>query len=453
MREPRIQYAQNVNGMSIAYWTLGEGLPLVYTPTTAFSHIQLEWQWPDYRRWYECLAEKRKLVRFDCRGTGLSERNVEDFSLEAHLLDLEAVVDDLGLESFALFGGFTMGPVLIAYAARHPERISHLFLWCSWSRASDVYRSVQGQSFVALRDKDWKIYTETVAHVLLGWTAGKQARQFASFMRECNTQEGAQASLAAAIEFDVTDLLSEVKAPTLVLYRRQVPIPDVSFARALTFGIAQAHLVVMEGTSVAPYFGDTMRVVKAIDEFLGGGDEVEAAAESMMAGGMVTILFTDMEGSTSLTQRLGDARAQEVLRVHNEIVREALKAHGGAEIKHTGDGIMASFTSTSRALDCATSIQRTFAQYNESNPTIPIRVRIGLNTGEPVAENQDLFGTVVQLAARICAHAEPSQILASMVVRELAAGKGFMFVDRGAVALRGFEQPAQLYEVKWHQEV
>jgi class 3 adenylate cyclase len=169
----------------------------------------------------------------------------------------------------------------------------------------------------------------------------------------------------------------------------------------------------------------------------------------MGAGGLVTILFTDMEDSTSLTQRLGDARAQEVLRIHNGIVREAIEAHGGAVIKHTGDGIMASLTSTSRALDCAIAIQRAFARHNESSPSTPIRVRIGLNTGEPVAEDQDLFGTVVQVAARICAHAEPGQILASMVVRELAAGKRFMFVDRGAVALRGFEEIAQLYEVKW----
>jgi len=171
----------------------------------------------------------------------------------------------------------------------------------------------------------------------------------------------------------------------------------------------------------------------------------------MGAGGLVTILFTDMEGSTSLTQRLGDVRAQEVLRIHNGIVREALEAHGGAVIKHTGDGIMASLTSTSRALDCAISIQRAFARHNESNAPIPIRVRIGLNTGEPVAEDQDLFGTVVQVAARICAYAEPGRILASMVVRELVAGKRFMFVDRGAVALRGFEEIVQLYEVKWRQ--
>jgi class 3 adenylate cyclase len=198
-------------------------------------------------------------------------------------------------------------------------------------------------------------------------------------------------------------------------------------------------------------------VIDCIEEHLGGIPESPTSSDltgpRMKTGGLVTILFTDMEGSTSLTQRLGDASAQEVLRLHNGIVREALGAHGGAEIKHTGDGIMASLTSTSYALDCAIAIQRAFARYNESNQPIPIRVRIGLNTGEPVAEDQDLFGTTVQVAARICAHAEPGQILATMVVRELVAGKKFIFVDLGAVALRGFEEIAQLYEVKWRQEV
>ena len=452
MMEPHIQYAQNTDGVSIAYWTLGEGMPFVYMPTTAFSHIQLEWQWPEYRQWYERLAEKRRVIRYDGRGTGLSERNVIDFSLGAHVLDLEAVVDSLNLKRFALFGGFTFGPVAIAYAARHPERVSHLFLWCSWARASDAYRSPQAQSIVALRDKDWKTYTETVAHVLLGWSAGRQARRFAEFMRECNTQEATQAALAAATEFDVTALLPEVKVPTLVLYRRQAPIPDVNVAKALTSRITHARLVLLEGTSLAPYLGGTELVVSAINEFLGKGKKAAARREPMPAGGLVTIFFTDMEGSTTLTQRLGDARAQEVLRIHNSIVRKALKAHGGTEIKHTGDGIMASLTSASRALDCAIAIQRDFAQHNESNLAIPIRVRIGLNAGEPVVEDQDLFGTAVQLAARICAHAEPGQVLVPIVVRELAAGKRFLFDDRGTVALRGFEERVRLYEVRWREE-
>jgi class 3 adenylate cyclase len=137
-----------------------------------------------------------------------------------------------------------------------------------------------------------------------------------------------------------------------------------------------------------------------------------------------------------------------VLREHERIVREALRAHGGAEVKALGDGFMASFSSATRALECAIAMQRAFAAHSESAKE-PIRVRVGLNAGEPIAEEADLFGTAVNLAARIAARAEGGEILASDVVRQLVAGKGFLFADRGEVALRGFEDPVRLYEMRW----
>ena len=444
--EPRIQYAQTADGVSIAFWTLGEGMSFVYMPTAPWSHIQLEWQDPEQRRWYERLAQKRKLVRYDGRGTGLSERSAADFSVDAQMLDLEAVVDRLGLDRFALFGSFNSGPAAIAYTARHAERVSHLMLWCSYARASDWRRSPQIKALRGLVDKDWETYTETYAHIVRGWSAGEEARRQAAFLRESITQEAMQVCAATVRGYDVTDLLPQLSSPTLVLHRRQFHLVDVDIARSLASRIPDARLALLEGTAGAPYLGATETVLQAIDEFLGEGEEAVAA---VAPSGLVTILFTDMEGSTTLTQRLGDAKAQEVLRTHNTIVRDALKAHSGSEIKHTGDGIMASFASASRALECAITIQRALAQHNESNPDIPIRVRIGLNAGEPVAEEEDLFGTAVQLAARICAHAEPGEILAPIVVRELAAGKGFLLSDQGDVALRGFEDPVRLYEVRW----
>jgi class 3 adenylate cyclase len=456
--EPRIQYAKTADGTTIAFSMLGEGTPLVEMPISPFSHIQLEWQVAEARRWFESLAKKRKQVRYDPRGSGLSERDVADYSLHAYLLDVEAVVDHLGLERFALWGGYTLGPVAIAYAARHPERVSQLVLWCSWARASEAYRSAQAQTIMALREKDWNIYTETVAHVLMGWSGGEAARRFAALMRESGAREAVRPALAAVTQFDVTALMARVRAPTLVLHRRQVPIPDLSVARALASGIPHARLVLLEGTSLAPYLGDMEAVLSAIDEFL--GEEEEATSPAAPAG-LVTILFTDMEGSTALTQRLGDAKAQEVLRAHNSIVREALKAHGGSEIKHTGDGIMASFPSASGALECAIAIQRAFEEYNAAllrqaqdahTEPVEVRVRIGLNAGEPIQEEKDLFGTAVQLAARVCARAEPGQILVPTVVRELAAGKGFLMADLGEIALRGFEDPVRLYEVRWEED-
>jgi len=444
--EPRIQYAQTADGVSIAFWTLGEGMPLVQMPWMLTNHIELEWQIPEVRRWYERLAQNRKLVRYDSRGSGMSDRDVSDFPLDAQVLDLEAVVDRLRLERFTLFGAAYAGPVAIAYAARHTVRVSQLLLFCSWARTRDT-ASPQLRALRQLIDTDWETYTETAAHTVLGWSEGEQARRAAAMVRESVTQEALQAAVRAYRDFDVTALLPRVRSPTLVLHRRELRWLDIAIARGLASRIPDARLTVLKGTSPTPWLEDMEAVLAAIDEFLGEGEEAAAGAEPA-AGAFRTVLFTDVEGSTALTQRLGDARARELLRAHERMVREALKAHGGSEIKAMGDGFMASFSSGTRALECAIAMQRAFAEHNESAEE-PIRVRIGLNAGEPIAEEEDLFGTAVILAARIAAKAEGGEILAANVVRELAAGKGFLFSDRGDVALRGFEDPVRLYEVRW----
>ncbi len=447
--EPRIQYAKTEDGVNIAFWTMGEGMPLVYMPGIPFSHIEMEWHTRGFRRWYERLAETTKLVRYDGRGSGLSDRDVASHSLDSYVLDLEAVVGRLNLERFALWAHVLAGPVAIAYAARHPEQVSHLILWCTWARASDYFGLPQIQTLAALRDKDWEIYTETVAHAFLGWSAGKQAHEQAAYMRECITSAEAQAAHEAIQEFDVSVLLPQVSCRTLVIHRRQFSFPKVDVAKGLASHIPDARLVVLEGDSPAP-FRDTETVASVIDEFLSEGEEAAAGAEPREAGAFRTILFTDVEGSTALTQRLGDAKARDLLREHERMVREALKAHGGSEVKTMGDGFMASFSSATKALECAIAMQRAFAEQNESAEE-PIRVRVGLNAGEPIAEDEDLFGTAVNLAARICGHAEAGQILAPIVVRELAAGKQFLFADLGETALRGFEDPVRLYELRWRE--
>jgi class 3 adenylate cyclase len=446
--EPRIQYAKTADGVSIAFWTLGEGPPLVHLPLV-YSHIELEWQIAECRRWYERLAEKRKLVRYDVRGCGLSDRDRTDYSVDTWVLELEAVVDRLGLEKFALLGLQTSGAPAIAYAARHPERVSHLLLWCAYARASDWSQLPQVQATRALVEKDWAFYTETSAHSLLGWSAGEPARRYAGLIRESITQQTLQAAIRAINEYDVTSLLPQVRSPTLVLHRRQYGL-DVDVARGLASRIPDARLVLLEGESGAPYLGDVEAVLAAIDEFLGEGEEAPAVGEPPAAGAFRTVLFTDVEGSTALTQRLGDAKAREVLRNHERIVREALNSHGGSEVKTMGDGFMASFSSATGALECAIAMQRAFAAHSESAEE-SIRVRIGLNAGEPIAEQEDLFGTAVIMAARIAAQAAGAQILVANVVRELAAGKGFLFADRGEVALRGFEDPVRLFEVRWRE--
>ena len=448
--EPRIQYAQTADGVSIAFWTLGEGVPLVWIMSLPFSHIQLEWQMPDIRRWFERLAQRRKLVRYDNRGSGLSDRDVTDYSLDAHVLDLEAVADRLGLEQFDLFAIYHSGPVAIAYAARHPERVSHLVLWCSWARGSDVAGSPLLQTMRGFISQNWEAYSETAAGSFLGWSEPESAHRFAALLRESVTPEAARAALEATTQFDVTDLLPQLRTPTLVLHRRELRFPDASVARSLAARIPDASLVVLEGDSMAPYLGDAPAVYRAVAGFLGDLEEPAPVEEPPEAGAVHTILFSDVEGSASLTERLGDAKAREVLRTYERIVREALRAHSGSEVKTLGDGFMASFSSATRALECAIAIQRAFAAHNASAEE-PIRVRIGLNAGEPIAEEEDLFGTAVILAERIAAQAEAGEILVANVVRELAAGKGFLFSDRGEVVLRGFEDPVRVYEVRWQE--
>jgi class 3 adenylate cyclase len=307
-----------------------------------------------------------------------------------------------------------------------------------------------------------------VSHVFLGWPEGEPARQFAAFLRESVTQEAAQAAFSVLREVDVSPLLAQVRAPTLVLHRRQVMFPAVDIARRLASGIPDARLALLEGSSAAAFLGDTGAVLGAIDEFLGEGEKIGAGAEPPAAGAFRTVLFTDVAGSTSMMQRLGDAKGRAVLREHERITREALKAHGGTEVKTMGDGFMACFSSATGALECGIAMQRAFAEWNadvgaalappqgavlpgKDAPTEAIRVRIGLNAGEPIAEEEDLFGTAVILAARIAAKAEGGEIVASNVVRELVAGKGFLFSDRGDVVLRGFEDPVRLYEVRWRE--
>ncbi|MEX2247554.1 MAG: nickel-binding protein [Dehalococcoidia bacterium] len=168
-------------------------------------------------------------------------------------------------------------------------------------------------------------------------------------------------------------------------------------------------------------------------------------------GGFRTVMFTDMERSTPLTQRLGDAGAMDYMRRHNSILRECLHVHGGNEIKHTGDGVMASFVSVSRAVESAIAIQRAFEVHNAEAPREVIRVRVGLSAGEPVGEGEDLFGASVIVARRICDHGQPGQILISNVVRELCLGKSFVFEDQGDVALKGFDQPFRIHEVRWKE--
>ena len=282
-----MQYAKTSDGVSIAFCTLGEGAPLVIMPLIPFSHIEKQWQVPELRRLLEWAAERRMLVLYDNRGSGLSERNVADFSLEAHLLDLEAVVDRLGQDTFAIEVLGSAGPVAITYAARHPERVSHLLLWSTHARVSDVLGS-QTEALLSLMEKDWELFAETIARYYLGWADEDTARPGAVMIRESITQEAALEAFRAMGEFDASGLLGQVRSPTLVIHVQQSPVPKV-VAQGLASGIPGANLAIVEDLESAVY---------AVDEFLGPGKDA-AAAPGLAADDVHTILFTDTEGSTA----------------------------------------------------------------------------------------------------------------------------------------------------------
>ena len=187
---------------------------------------------------------------------------------------------------------------------------------------------------------------------------------------------------------------------------------------------------------------------KEVERFMGGIVEHEIG-EPYVDTAFRTILFTDLEGSTDLTQRLGDARAMGVLRAHDQIIRDAVRLHGGSEVKHTGDGMMAAFPSVTGAIESAVQIQRRFADGAQTD--VPLRIRIGMSAGEPVVERGDFFGATVQLAARLTAHAEPGTVLVSSAVRDLAMGKGFAFRKRGRLRPKGFAESIQAFEVVWQE--
>ncbi len=443
--EQQIRFCTTSDGVRIAYATVGQGPPLVVA-SGWIGHLEFEWNYPDWRVLLEGLAQRRLLVRFDKRGTGLSDWNARDISPEGHLRDLEAVVDALGLEQFALIGISEGGPTAIIYTARHPEMVSNLIVYGSWHRWPFSPQVID--PLVGLVRAQWGMGSAALTSLFVPSGDPAKAAAFTELQRVAASGEAAARWLEAFVDVDTTSLLKDIRVPALVIHRRRERLIPFRAAREMAALIPDARLEPLEGDIHVPFWGDSRAVLDAVNRFLHGEPGTWIEAPTTGPGAPLTILFTDVQGSTALTHKLGDAGARDVMRNHERMVREALKAHGGSEVKAMGDGFMASFTSASQALRCAVAMQRAFAEHNETAGE-PIRVRMGLNAGEPIAEAEDLFGTAVNLAARIAAQAAGGQIIVSSVVRELAAGKGFLFADQGEIALRGFEDPVRLYEVRW----
>jgi class 3 adenylate cyclase/pimeloyl-ACP methyl ester carboxylesterase len=450
--EPRIQYARTSDGVSIAYWSLGEGEPLVYMPNIIWSHAQREWQFPEIRRWYEALVEGRTLVRFDARGTGLSQRTVEDYSLGALELDLQAVVDELGLERFAIFASINAVQVAVAYAAHNPERVSHLIIF-SYAPNADIENS-RYASLLALQqvmERDWETYTETRAGIEFGWTEGDLAHRYAGFLRECITPHMATRAYGAVGGFDMSPLLHNVAAPTLILHRQQLYFWGVEASQELAAQIPGANLALLEGTSTAPFYGDSESVLAAIDGFIGHDSQPKVIAGRDISGttsppetGTAIILFLDVAGSTELTTKLGDAAYREKERALDESLRAAIREVGGLPVegKVLGDGVMATFASAKDAIDAGLTCQSLGA-----SAELPLHA--GIHAGDVLREDNNVHGGAVQVAARIADASAAGEVLVSDIVRGLArTSAGVSFEDHGERELKGVSEPVRVFAVR-----
>jgi len=445
--EQQIRFCTAADGVRIAYAVLGGGTPLVYACGWP-QHLEMEWQTPFSRAFLETLSQGFTLIRYDMRGGGLSDRDVANLSLEALVHDLEAVVDCLNLERFPLLSlGLLAGPTAVAYAARHPERVSHMILCSTFLRGNGITTPDRQKALIDFTAAFGFPIGDFSDDPVLTREEELAVRRKEKAATAAETQAEMLRTLFSA---NVEDLAAKVSAPVLVMHARRDPLIPFELGREAAARLRQATFLPYEATGAGVWRHADI-IIPEVRRFLGVKTAEVTREKAPDVPGVHTILFTDVEGSTALTHKLGDARAREVLRAHEGIVRTTLGAYGGSEVKTMGDGFMASFASASQALKCAVTMQRAFAQRNETAEE-PIRVRMGLNAGEPIAEAKDLFGTAVNLAARIAAQAAGGEILVPSVVRELAAGKGFAFADRGDVALRGFEDPVRLFEVQWGDE-
>jgi class 3 adenylate cyclase/pimeloyl-ACP methyl ester carboxylesterase len=453
---PPIQYAKTSDGVNIASQVFGQGPPVLVTPALLINHLRLMWERPGDRTFFERLAERTTVIRYDPRGMGMSPRDCVDFSPEAAILDIDAVVDRVGIERFAIYGIYWSADSPFAYAARRPVRVTRLALWCpraNQQRLLDVspgfspgshFNPRWQQDARVLMDVNWELYANVRARLVQGWDS-PEATASAAIYVAIHTPESFRAAEESILAAETSLIRCEVRVPTLVLYRVQNAAMAAK-AQAVGAEIPDSRLLGIPGGNYL--LGSTI-VAAAVDDFVNQpAEEGEGpAVPTPDVSSFRAILFTDIEAHTAMMQRLGDTKGHDVLRDHERISREALRAHGGTEIKTIGDSFMASFPSAQKAVECAIALQRAFASVECGGERL--RIRVGINAGEPIAEEDDLFGSTVILASRTKAKAAGGEILVTDVVRQLVSGKGFLFADRGDMEMKGFEEPARLFEVRW----
>ena len=443
---PPIRFALTEDEVSIAYSVHGSGPPLMFVRGW-ISNLDLQWLFPDYRMFMEALGRHFTVIRYDLRGNGLSERKVAGrLSLDDLALDLQAVMTAAGVYSAPLFATCYGGPIAARFARQNPAAVERLVLDNTYSRGDDL-ETVPGTRESVLSSVKLLQSQPGAASMMLGYYTDPERRerseQLDRFARDSIAADVAQELYAMSFELDVTKDYINVDVPTLVTHRRKSRAVPVDLGRRVAALVPDATFVAQEGTHTNPWDRDASALLKAVGDFLGA--PLAEGYYPRVAVRPTVILFSDMVDSTETTSHIGDNAAQEINRAFHSISRDCLDTRGGRLVKSMGDGLMAEFPSVSQALGCAIDMQTTFA-------AMPFSVRIGINAGEPVSEDDDLHGLVVSTAARICDQGLANEILVSNVVRELAINKGFSFVDRGQAQLKGIDDSVRLYRVEYYDD-
>ncbi len=430
---PTTRYARSGDA-SIAYQVTGEGaLDLLFLPGW-ISQIEQLWDAPAMRRFLERLAVFNRLILFDRRGAGLSDRLLRQQSVEQDAQDALAVLDAAGSERAALFTYALGGLVGALLAADHPERVGALIMYASTSRTSwapDYDWAPTYEEREALTVRNFGGWGEADSQVLRLVAPSMVddpalAEWFARMQRLAASPAEAQVIAKAMVDVDVREALPRIRVPTLVMHRHGDQAWDVRHSQYLAEHIAGARYVELEGVDSLPFVGDSDAIVEEIEEFLTGGRRGGELARALL-----TVMFTDIVDATARAARLGDSRWRDLLAHHDAEVRAQLARFGGREIKTVGDGFLATFEGPpSRALRCALAITAAARE-------LGVEVRIGMHTGECELIGDDVGGMAVHIASRVNGLAAPGEVLVSGTVFGTVVGGPFAFEDRGFHELKG----------------
>ncbi len=441
MPEPTTKYAKN-GDVHIAYQVVGEGEHNLVLVPGWVSHVEYAWEEPSFSSFLKRLASFSRLILLDRRGTGLSDRTSELPTLEQRMDDVRAVMDASGTERATLVGLSEGGPMCMTFAATYPARTSALVLYGTFARmvrTADYpigLPAEQLESFLDAIEQTWG--TGAISADRFGPSAAHDEafrRSWARFERLAVSPGGMKSLLRMTSETDARHTLPVIRVPTLILHRDGDRVVRVSAARYIAERIRGAKYVELPGDDHFPWLGDVDAIIGEIEEFVTGERSGEEADRVL-----ATVMFTDIVGATERAVALGDRRWRELLDRHYAVIREELERFRGREVDTAGDGFFAAFDGPARAVRCAEEIVREMRE-------LGLDVRVGLHTGECEVLDDKLSGIAVHTGARVAALAGAGEVLVSSTVKDLVAGSGIRFEERGVERLKGIPGEWRLYRV------